>query len=342
MKSKKILAGLLTASILSLNTITAFAADTVHIMPISDTSQIRGVSPIKAELPSLQKFKFGSFTGKVKAITDFEGVEGTKFVLVENSEGAEANIRISKDTYVLNNAEIAIGAVITGFFDANAPMIMIYPAQYNAEVVVVDNKDETTKVDIFDKDMVSSDQTLKLNTTDRTEATLQDGTPFKGELANRKLVVTYSTSTKSIPAQTIPDKIIVLFEKEAPPINQLVGDVSAMDIVVNNKKIAAPSAYTNEKGNVMVPLRAIAEALGYDVTWNNELQSVFLNKNISLRIGLDSYNYMKMAPIQLGTAPTIVEGKTFVPLSFFKEVTRMNNAYVFESQIVIDNEELMK
>jgi hypothetical protein len=92
----------------------------------------------------------------------------------------------------------------------------------------------------------------------------------------------------------------------------------------------------------MVPLRAIAEALGYDVTWNNELQRAFLGKDISLNIGSDSYTYMKMAPIQLGTAPTIVEGKTFVPLSFFKEVTRMNNAYVFESQIVIDNEEQMK
>jgi hypothetical protein len=51
---------------------------------------------------------------------------------------------------------------------------------------------------------------------------------------------------------------------------------------------------------------------------------------------------MKMAPIQLGTAPAIVEGKTFVPLSFFKEVTRLNNAYVFESQIVIDNGERME
>jgi hypothetical protein len=341
MKSKKILAGLLTASILSLNTITAFAADTVQIMPVSDIGQIRGISPIKAELPSLQEFKFGSFTGKVKAITDFEGVEGSKFILVESSEGTEANIIISKDTYVLNNAKIAIGAVITGFFNANAPMIMIYPAQYNAEVVVVDNKDGNTKVDIFDKDMVSSDKSLKLNISDTTEIILQDGTAFKGELANRKLVVSYGASTRSIPAQTTPDKIVVLFEKVTPPIYQ-PGDVSAMDIVVNNKRITAPAAYTNEKGNVMVPLRAIAEALGYDVTWNNELQSVFLSKNISFRIGLDSYNYMKMAPIQLGTAPAIVEGKTFVPLSFFKEVTRLNNAYVFESQIVIDNEEPMK
>jgi hypothetical protein len=341
MKSKRILAGLLTAAVLSLNTVTAFAANTDNLIPTGNTNQITEASPLKMELLSLEKFKFGSFTGKVKTVTDFEGVEGSKFVLVESSDGSEANIIISKDTYILNNAAIAVGSVITGYFDANAPMIMIYPAQYNAEVVVADNKDQCIKVDIFDKDLLSSDQFLKLNISDATEIILQDGTAFKGELANRKLVVTYGASTKSIPAQTTPDKIIVLFEKETASTNQL-GDVSVMNIIVNNKKIEAPAAYTDVKGNVMVPLRAIAEALGYDVTWNNELQRAFLGKDISLSIGSDSYTYMKMAPIQLGTAPTIVEGRTFVPLSFFKEVTRMNNAYVFESQIVIDNEEQMK
>lgn len=342
MKSKKVLAGLLAATILSLNTATAFAVNADNVMPVNDAGQIIEANPIKSELPSLEKFKFGSFTGKVKAITAFEGVEDSKFVLVENSEGIEANIIISKDTYVLNNAEIAVGTVITGFFNANAPMIMIYPAQYNAEVVVVDNKDQNVKVDLFDENLISSDQFLKLNISVATEIILQDGAAFKGELANKKLVVLYGPSTRSIPAQTTPDKVIVLLEKEAAPVNPLPGDVSKMDIVVNNKKIEAPAAYTNEKGTVMVPLRAIAEALGYEVTWNNAQQSAFLGKAISLTIGLDSYNYMKTAPIQLGTAPTIVDGKTFVPLSFFKIVARMNNAYVFESQIVIDNEERME
>ncbi len=342
MKSKEVLAGLLTAAVLSLSTVTAFAASTDSISPTGDSQQIMNVNTVDNKLLSLEKFKFGSFTGKVKAITDSETVEGSKFVLMENSEGAEANLIISKDTYVLNNAEIVVGSVITGFFNANAPMIMIYPAQYNAEVVVVDNKDQNVKVDIFDENLLSSDQLLKLNISDATEIILQDGTAFKGELANRKLSVIYSVTTRSIPAQTTPDKIVVLSEKEAAPPEQYPGDVSAMDIVVNNRRIEAPSEYTDEKGTVMVPLRAIAEALGYDVTWDNELKTAFLGKAISLTIGMDSYNYMKTAPIQLGTAPTLVEGRTFVPLNFFKTVARMNNAYVFEAQIVIDNGEPMK
>ncbi|MDF2520739.1 MAG: copper amine oxidase domain protein, partial [Clostridia bacterium] len=332
MKSKKALAVLLTASVLSLNTVSAFAADTNNVIPINDGSQITEVNPIKAELPSLEEFKFGFFTGKVKEIRDREGVEGSKFVLVESSEGTEANIIISKDTYVLSNAEIAEGAVITGYFNANAPMIMIYPAQYNAEVVVVDKENQNVKVDIFDENLVSSDNFLKLNISDATEIVLPDGTAYEGELANKKLVVLYGISTRSIPAQTTPDKVVVLLDKETVPTVQIQGDVSAMDIVVNNKKIEAPAAYSSEEGVVMIPLRAVAEALGYEVTWNDEQRSVYLGKAISLTIGSDSYNYMKTAPIELEAAPTIVEGRTFVPLSFFKTVLRMNNAYVLESQ----------
>ena len=92
----------------------------------------------------------------------------------------------------------------------------------------------------------------------------------------------------------------------------------------------------------MVPLRVIAEALGFDVKWDSKLQSIILRKGISLTIGEDNYIYMKTAPIQLGIASEIVNGRTFVPLSYFKKVIRMNNAYVFESQIVIDNEEIME
>lgn len=67
-----------------------------------------------------------------------------------------------------------------------------------------------------------------------------------------------------------------------------------------------------------------------------------VGKSVSLTMGKDYYTYMKTAPIQLGTAPEVVNGKTFVPLSFFKKIIRMNNAYVFETQIVIDNGEIMK
>lgn len=338
MKNKRIIAGLLVVTILSLSSIPSLAnykenLKAVNIYEQIDTTENR---------PS-----FGSFTGTVKEIADFEGVEGSKFVLVENQEGQEANLIISNSTYVINNEKIDSGSVITGFYDVNAPMLMIYPPQYNIEVVnVTSSKVQCIKVDRFDKDLVSSDNFLKLNISKETEIISQDGKAFEGEFANRNLVVIYGVSTRSIPAQTNPDKIVVLSEKAVEPIYNLTDEEKAilsgnnaasMSIVVNNKAIEAPSAYTNKKGTFMVPLRAIAEYLGFNVSWEGKTQTVTLGKGISLTIGKDYYIYMKTAPIQLGTAPEIVEGKTFVPLSFFKEVLGMNTANVSDSNIVISD-----
>lgn len=336
MNLKNVLAGFLSVAILSTTSVTAFAATTGDLQITNDIAS--------TEVSAKQSY-FNSFTGTVKEIRESENVKGSKFITVESEGGSTANIVVSNETYVVNNAEIIVGSVITGFYDANAPMLMIFPPQYNAKVVAVENKEQNVKVDVFDKDLVSADHSLKLNINEDTKIALEDGTVFDGELANRKLVVIYGVTTKSIPAQTNPTQIVVLYEKAVPPIHNvtdeekasLVGDVSTKEIIVNNKKIEAPAAYTNSQGTVMVPLRAISEALGFAVTWSDESQSIMLGQGISLTPGKDNYVYMKTSPIQLGTAPELVEGTTFVPLSFFKEVTRMNNAYVFESQIVIDN-----
>ncbi len=323
MINKRIVAGLLAVTILSLSSIPSLANYTENLKAVNISEQIDTIE---------NQSSFNSFTGTVKEITDFKGVEGSKFVLVENQDGQQANLIISNSTYVVNNEKIDIGSVITGFYDANAPMLMIYPPQYNTEVVnVASSKGQCIKVDKFDKDLVSSDNMLKLNISKETEIISQDGKAFEGELANRNLVVLYGISTKSIPAQTNPDKIVVLFVKA------LSGNVASMNIVVNNKPIKAPSVYTNKKGTFMLPLRAIAENLGFDVKWEGKTKTVMLGKGICLTIGKDNYIYMKTAPIQLGTAPEVIDGKTFVPLSFFKYVLGMKTVNVSGSDIVIND-----
>ncbi|MGF7184242.1 hypothetical protein GGQ84_000325 [Desulfitispora alkaliphila] len=217
-------------------------------------------------------------------------------------------------------------------------------------VAFAGGENQNIKTDRFDSNLVSSDNMLKLNITDETDIILEDGTAFEGELANRKLVVTYEASTRSIPAKTTPTEIVVLFEKASVPVYKLAEDekealeieFSEIEIIVNEKRIQAPDAYENDQGTIMVPLRAISEAIGYEVNWNQKLNSVTVGKGISVKIGEDNYICMKMAPIQLGTAPELKDGKTYVPLNFFRKVVNMNNAYIFESQIVIDNAKIMK
>ncbi len=348
MHRRKII-GLSLATILSL-TNPVFASDTGNVseginpLPIYATlTQDESVVAVPIKVDVEVKTEYKSFTGVVKKISTSESVEGNKIAYVEDKEGTPANIVITKDTYIVNNEKITEGATITGFYDANAPMLMIYPPQYKAEVVSVDKEGQNVKVSVFDKDLVSSDSWLKLNISKDTKIISQDGNTFDGELANRKLVVLYGITTRSIPAQTTPSEIVVLSENTSDTINELTpGEipprvVSSMDIVVNDKKIEAPASFTDEHGTVMIPLRAAAEALGFDVKWNGAMKSVTLGNGISLTIGKDNYVYMKTAPIQLGTAPIIVDGRTFVPVSFFKEVVRVKSANIVDSQIVIDN-----
>ena len=296
------------------------------------------VIAIEKEAP---KIKYNHIIGKVNDIRDRDDEGKSKLVSIENEEMGPANIIISEDTYILDDKGITVGTTIKVYYDATKPMILIYPPQYNAEVVVVveNEEDHNVKFDIFDKNLVSIDNTLKLNISKETEIILKDGTDFEGELADNKLVVIYGVSTKSIPAQTTPYKIVVLSEtKEETPIL----DVSDMDIIVENKIIKAPNAYTSGQGAVMVPLRPVAEELGYKVVWNGELGSVTLGQYISLKPGDDNYVSRDGEIIPLEYAPSLVDGNMFVPLNFFREVMGLNNAYVFEGQIVIDNGEKME
>jgi hypothetical protein len=223
------------------------------------------LSSLNGILRDGQQAKYVSVTGVVKDIV----IKGQTLTLwIEDKDGNPAGFVISKDTYIDNNAEITTGTTVMGFYDANLPMIMIYPPRYTIEVLTVVGDKDNIKVEIM--------------------------------------------------------------------------DVSNMDIIVNDKKIEAPKAYINEQDAIMVPVRAICEALGLEVNWDNKTKSVTVGKDISLTVGKDSYRNMEGDEIKLGIAPETKEGSTFVPLSFFKKVVGMNNAYAFEGQIVIDNNEIME
>jgi len=150
------------------------------------------------------------------------------------------------------------------------------------------------------------------------------------------------------------DEIVTLPEEITPdygyvdiePLPEFIQpDLSALpyelngEIVVNNVMLTgvpAPFLQTTESGTMlMLPLRAIAEALDYDVSWNGELRSVQLGAAIHLWIGNTEVHLGRMAPIELSTAPVIVNNLTFVPFDFFRNVMGQT-VYVFEAQVVVE------
>lgn len=365
MKSGAIMAGALTLSLLTnMGTSALIAADAKPAEDIVITKDINLQEETQPILDMINPFataRFFAFRGTVQKVTVAEN--GLTYIAVEDAAGAPAVFVVSKDTYIVGNPEakagdsaVKVGDVVTGYYDATLPMIMIYPPQYTTEVLVVGEQEENIKVDVFNKELVSSDKMLKLMLSPDTKVTSKDGTAYEGELANRKLLVYYTVSTRSIPAQTSPTQIIVLSEEEVAPIGQpedtgtetdladLGIAVGSLEIVVNNQVIQAPAAYQGGH-SVMVPLRAMAEAIGYKVTWNQTKQQVGLSmdsgEDVTLLIGQDMVQTAGHGTVKLEEAAALKEGVTYVPLKFFKDVLKMNNAYIFEAQIVVDNGELM-
>jgi len=111
------------------------------------------------------------------------------------------------------------------------------------------------------------------------------------------------------------------------------------EIVVNGEIIYAPAPFwyadTGAPYVLMLPLRAIAEALEYDVVWNDYTQSVMLGVGIHVFIGRNEAYLGRMAPIELALSPFIHDGFTFVPIDFFRNVVNQT-VYVFEGQVVVE------
>ena len=159
--------------------------------------------------------QFRSFQGTVTMISDFPissngDDEGCYTLLsVDNGLGESVNFVVSPSTYFVDHAMVTVGEMVTGYYDGNAPVPLIYPPQYRALVVAKYNPYQNVKVDFFNSQLVSSDGQLKLNLSPYTRIVLVNGQAFTKNVSNRNLIVSYGPTTRSIPAQTTPYQIVV-------------------------------------------------------------------------------------------------------------------------------------
>ncbi|MCB2293316.1 hypothetical protein LGK95_07255 [Clostridium algoriphilum] len=160
--------------------------------------------------------KFQPFYGMITMINDFlidesgEGAGCYKLISVENRYGTLVNFVVEPNTYFVDHVMVSLGDMVTGFYDANAAVPLIFPPQFRAIVMAIDTLYQNVKVDNFNDQMVSSDNALKLNIGPFTQIVLENGQSFTRYPANRDLIVIYGATTRSIPAQTTPYKIVVM------------------------------------------------------------------------------------------------------------------------------------
>ncbi|MCT4662881.1 MAG: stalk domain-containing protein [Tissierellales bacterium] len=96
---------------------------------------------------------------------------------------------------------------------------------------------------------------------------------------------------------------------------------NVVNLFVNGEHIETSVSSKIENGRTLVPLRAIAEALGAEVSWNQENQTIKLaedSKNIELKIGKKTA-LVNGESVSLEIAPKVESGTTLVPVRFVAE-----------------------
>ncbi|MCL2425990.1 MAG: hypothetical protein FWD05_06605 [Oscillospiraceae bacterium] len=144
---------------------------------------------------------------------------------IETPEGATAILNLDVETVFPFSDEFDVGDTVTGWYLSMAPMMAIYPPQYNIAVLSAGMPEGSNiKVDRFEAweshegdYFISQDGMFAFTTDENTEITLADGQEFTiNECAGRRIVVVYGMSTRSIPEIATANRLIVLFESIVP------------------------------------------------------------------------------------------------------------------------------
>lgn len=119
------------------------------------------------------------------------------------------NFLIDSRTLVIDSRQLRTGMRVAAFYDSNLPVPLIFPPQYRAQIVAVPGRSEQVLLKFFNRNLTASDRSLQLNLSEQTIVQTVNGQRFDCHPGNQELLVYYSATTRSIPPQTTPSRIIV-------------------------------------------------------------------------------------------------------------------------------------
>lgn len=140
-------------------------------------------------------------------------------------------------------------------------------------------------------------------------------------------MATWSQEISKKDKQAILDK---LFEDEAvekEKVMELLSQLMVTQVDVDGQPVdlqGLPIKHYN--GHLMLPLRPVAEAMGFTVSWDPTTYTAILSNGqiqSPVQIGFDSYFYSSIhaigmsAPFSVGASPMLIDGWTYVPAQYF-------------------------
>lgn len=311
---------------------------TAFLLMALGATPLWGETDMEGRLIATKGPQYLPFTGTVVSVEAHQSIDQGYFVSLESETGEPAHFVLTEKTFWIGPKDIQKGDVLTGYYDASRPMILIYPPQYSIDVLVTQPPEGFYKVDFFNKLLESQDHFLKLNLGEETEIVDAQGAVYQEELGCQPLVVFYTTSTKSIPAITTPQKVVIL-EQYWDEVDYKT--VPQMKVEVKETLLNVPPAWVGERCDIMVPLRGIAEALDQTVLWQGVDQPILLGGRIALYLEEDRYEVGEKS-YQLGQAPVLKEGVTYVPLSLFEQLFEGMYVVIRDQVITFNNISVMQ
>ncbi len=127
----------------------------------------------------------------------------------ESQDQGPVHILLPSTAYVLGLHPFQVGDRATFFYESAAPMPLIYPPRYTAAAGALTPYGTTAVLEYFCEALVNDANTLQLTPAWNTPVTLPNGQTFAGNLGGNLLLATYTASTKSLPAQAMPEQIVV-------------------------------------------------------------------------------------------------------------------------------------
>lgn len=282
-------------------------------------------------------------TAGVQVLSAFGEVEeiGEDYVVVKTDDGAavaRVQLNVTDESAILDNVtgkfvnltDIKAGERVFAYFDDK--LTRSIPAQ-SALIALFTNVEESTPALVWTvEDVAHSNSSSKILTVDNggLEITVNTDAAIK---AGDRVAAWYDVVMPSLPAQATADRVVVLISSDKAEVAEEKTEEAAPVadpkwVTVNGEKLAVVVEKLN--GEAMVPLRAVAEKLGFELTWNpDEMSAHITNGTVQTKVAMgDTTYYMQTAiegavgltgPQDLG-APVYLRNKEvmFVPANLFK------------------------
>lgn len=139
----------------------------------------------------------------------FGGSDCTLLLTVQSEDQGLVHILLPPGSLCAESHPFQVGDGPRSFIPWEPPCRLCFLPRYRAVAAAYTPQGVTAVLDVFDGRLLNSEGTLLLKPSWATPVTLPNGQIFMGNPGNRLILATYSATTRSFPAQTVPEQMVV-------------------------------------------------------------------------------------------------------------------------------------